>query len=57
MMSFADDFKAVTRHEPYPYQEEFATRNDLPALVPAPTGCGKAAAAILGWLWRKRFAS
>ena len=37
----------------YPYQTEFATRNDLPALVLAPTGCGKAAVVVLGWLNRR----
>jgi len=42
--------------EPYPYQSEFATRNDLPSLVSVPTGCGKTAAVIPGWLWRRRFA-
>lgn len=39
MATFSEMFKAATRHEPYPYQGEFATRNDLPVLVQVPTGC------------------
>ena len=60
MTTYADYtqvFKAATDHPPYPYQSEFATRQDLPALLSVPTGCGKTAAAILGWLWRRQFAS
>src|SRR5712671_4909222 len=36
----------------YPYQERFAEADSLPHLLRAPTGAGKTAAAILGWLWR-----
>lgn len=37
---------------PYPYQERFANAESLPHLLRAPTGAGKTATAILGWLWR-----
>jgi len=37
---------------PYPYQTAFATANPLPHLLRAPTGAGKTATAIIGWLWR-----
>jgi len=47
MASFQEFFKAATGHDPYPYQSEFATRNELPALVSVPIGCGKTAAVVL----------
>lgn len=47
MTRFSDCFKAAAGNEPYPYQSEFATRNDLPALLSVPTGCGKTAAVTL----------
>ena len=48
MAAFSEMFKAAAGNEPYPYQSEFATRNDLPALLSVPTGCGKTAAVTLG---------
>jgi CRISPR-associated endonuclease/helicase Cas3 len=36
----------------YPFQGEFATADPLPHLLRAPTGAGKTATAIIGWLWR-----
>jgi len=56
MTTFSETFKAATGFDPYPYQVELATRPNLPALVSVPTGCGKTAAVILGWLWRRRLA-
>ena len=41
---------------PFPFQRRFATEAALPNLVRAPTGLGKTAMAVLGWLWRRRFA-
>lgn len=41
--------------QPYPYQERLACGPDLPELLDIPTGLGKTAAAILGWLFRRRF--
>lgn len=41
--------------EPFPYQVAFAEHSELPAIVRAPTGAGKTATAVLGWLWRRRY--
>jgi len=51
---FADFFKDATREAPFPYQSHFALSQDLPSLVDVPTGLGKTAMAVLGWLWRRR---
>jgi len=42
---------------PYPYQRRFATDTELHQLIRVPTGAGKTAAVILGWLWRLHFAA
>ena len=55
-MNFESWFRAVTGQYPYPYQAQLATRGDLPDLLSVPTGAGKTAAVVLGWLWRRRFA-
>lgn len=55
-MHFNDFFRRASGHAPYPYQEELATAAFLPALLDVPTGLGKTAAAVLGWLWRRQFA-
>ena len=55
-MSFDDVFMDATAGlRPFPYQQEIAARQELPWLLDAPTGAGKTAAAVLGWLWRRRF--
>jgi CRISPR-associated endonuclease/helicase Cas3 len=51
-MQFSPFFRQATGQEPFPYQTEFATAPDICQLVHAPTGAGKTAAAIVGWLWR-----
>ncbi len=57
MNSFDELFKQATGNaEPYPYQRRFATVGTLPQLLSVPTGVGKTATAVLGWLWRRRFA-
>src|ERR1041384_2711367 len=53
-MTFVSFFSAATDTEPFPYQIRFATEAELPDLVEAPTGAGKTATAVLGWLWRRR---
>jgi CRISPR-associated endonuclease/helicase Cas3 len=53
-MTFKEFFRTATGDSPYPYQERFATADVLPHLLRAPTGAGKTATAILGWLWRFR---
>lgn len=54
MPDFDEWFQRATRNQPFPYQRRFAEKK-LPQLVDVPTGCGKTAMAVLGWLWRRRF--
>jgi len=55
-LTFSEFFQKATDLRPYPYQERVATGNELPDLLSIPTGLGKTAAVVLGWLWRRRFA-
>jgi len=55
-VTFEEFFKEATERAPFPYQVDLATSRQLPDLLQAPTGAGKTAAAVLGWLWRRRFA-
>jgi CRISPR-associated endonuclease/helicase Cas3 len=55
-MTFDEWFKRVTGNDPFPYQRRFAGEGEIPKLVDVPTGLGKTAMAVLGWLWRRRFA-
>jgi CRISPR-associated endonuclease/helicase Cas3 len=55
-MDFSSLFRTCTTEAPFPYQERLATGAELPDLLEAPTGAGKTAAAVLAWLWRRRFA-
>ena len=48
-------FRTATGVErPYPYQDRFANADEPPELLDVPTGVGKTATAILGWLYRRR---
>jgi CRISPR-associated endonuclease/helicase Cas3 len=51
METFSEFFQQATGHRPYGYQERLAL-DGLPAVVQAPTGCGKTGV-ILAWLWRR----
>lgn len=54
-MTFDKFFKEATGGQsPYPYQRQFAEGESIPQLLSVPTGVGKTATAILGWLWRRR---
>lgn len=57
-MTFDELFiKATGIHEgPFPYQRRFATGGKLPELARVPTGLGKTAMVILGWVYRRRCA-
>src|SRR5260370_19028408 len=50
---FSQMFSAATGQAQFPFQSEFAESHELYELVNAPTGSGKTATAILGWLWRR----
>jgi CRISPR-associated endonuclease/helicase Cas3 len=59
MTTFNRFFHEATRSDqepdgrtPYPFQKRFAEARCLPHLVQTPTGAGKTATAVLGWLWR-----
>lgn len=55
--SFNTIFKQATNgNDPLPYQERLAIAEPLPTLLDIPTGLGKTAAAIVAWVWRRRFA-
>lgn len=41
------------RTEPFPFQRSFAETPELPSTVRVPTGLGKTATVILGWVWRR----
>jgi CRISPR-associated endonuclease/helicase Cas3 len=53
--SFDVLFQAAEGVPPFPYQQDLAN-NDWPDLLTVPTGAGKTAAAVLTWLWRRRYA-
>lgn len=56
MQNFERFFERATGFEPFHYQVELAEKTEFPSLLEVPTGMGKTASAILGWLWRRRFA-
>jgi CRISPR-associated endonuclease/helicase Cas3 len=51
--SFEAFFERATGKTPYPYQTSLAAGPIESRLISIPTGCGKTAAAILAWLWRR----
>jgi len=53
-LPFDKFFRTATGTAPYAYQRAFAESPTLPDLLEAPTGSGKTATAVLGWLWRRR---
>ncbi|GAB6167480.1 hypothetical protein JCM19992_34800 [Thermostilla marina] len=54
--SFKQFFVQAIGECPLPYQERLACGKELPRLLDIPTGLGKTAAAVLAWVWRRRFA-
>lgn len=58
-MKFAEMFERAMGdgRKPYPYQVALAETESLPQLMSVPTGLGKTAAGVLGWLYRRRFAT
>ncbi len=53
--SYREFFKKAVGSDPYPYQERLALEDTLPEALSIPTGCGKTAAVLTAWLWRRRF--
>ena len=56
-MRFEEFFQRATSRPPYRFQSTFAEAVTLPDLLEAPTGTGKTATAVLGWLWRRTHGS
>jgi CRISPR-associated endonuclease/helicase Cas3 len=56
-MSFDQFFEIAVEDKPLPFQRRFAEADSLPQLVRVPTGLGKTAMAVVGWLWRRLGAS
>ncbi|MBU1197286.1 CRISPR-associated helicase Cas3' [Candidatus Micrarchaeota archaeon] len=54
-ISFEDFFEKTTGKKPFPYQRQLASSAEFPEVLNVPTGAGKTAAAVLAWLWRRRF--
>lgn len=57
MTTFDEMFAICTGTPPYDFQRAFALAPTLPDLLEAPTGSGKTATAVLGWLWRRKHGS
>ncbi len=52
--AFADaPFSSGKDYEPFAYQCQLASLDNLPSLINIPTGAGKTAAIIGAWLWRR----
>lgn len=51
---FDNFFLRAARFIPYPFQRHFALSEAIPELVSVPTGLGKTAMAVIGWLWRRQ---
>jgi CRISPR-associated endonuclease/helicase Cas3 len=56
-MNITEIYRRTTGFDPYPYQARLAERDRLPQVLNVPTGVGKTAAAILSWIYRRRFAA
>lgn len=56
-MTFVELFAKACGHHPYPFQTRFAESEFLPHLMCVPSGFGKTATVILGWLYRRRVAT
>jgi len=55
VQSFEAFFCKAVNERPFAFQARFA--DDLPTLVCVPTGLGKTAMAVVGWLWRRHDAN
>lgn len=55
-MTYEAFFSRATGCTPFPYQRALALADRLPEALCAPTGAGKTAGVVLGWLYRRRLA-
>ncbi|NIA13600.1 MAG: CRISPR-associated helicase/endonuclease Cas3 [Nitrospiraceae bacterium] len=53
MTGFERFFRKATGDIPFPFQRTFAEARSLPQMIDVPTGLGKTAMAVVGWLWRR----
>lgn len=54
-MGFSGFFEQATEgRTAFAFQRLIAEADTLPLVIDVPTGAGKTAAAVLGWLWRRR---
>ena len=53
MTPFDNFFRRITDHSPHDYQKRIAELPVQDCLIRVPTGCGKTAAVIGAWLWRR----
>ncbi|MHB8392093.1 MAG: DEAD/DEAH box helicase, partial [Acidobacteriaceae bacterium] len=56
-MNFNEFFEKAAENDPLPFQRKFAEATSVPQFVRVPTGMGKTAMAVVGWLWRRFGAS
>lgn len=54
MDGFDEFFHKAVGNAAYGYQRDLALRDEPPTILRVPTGCGKTAAAVLAWLWRRQ---
>ena len=54
MGDFDTFFHKAVGKDAYAYQKEMAMLTEPPTILKVPTGCGKTAAAVLTWLWRRQ---
>jgi CRISPR-associated endonuclease/helicase Cas3 len=54
-VDFTSFFLQAYGRPPFPFQRALAEGEALPDILTVPTGCGKTATVVLGWLWRRRF--
>ena len=53
MTPFESFFHSITGHRPHSYQSTLAELPVRDSLIRVPTGCGKTAAVLGAWLWRR----
>src|SRR5271156_2468367 len=53
MQDFDLFFKTATGNSPFIFQKRFAEAAEIPQVIQVPSGLGKTATVIIGWLWRR----